>query len=136
MHARVDRVCPWTLIRHQHADPILDRGLTCEPDVGERGVDAGINHQCICSALRWWNGRRLITRYTGRCLVIVDSTMNYKLIRAYCSKLRALAWRFTTFGVAGQNPQDHFVHEMLAGGLFRGSLGALYGLFSVSLGSL
>lgn len=61
---------------------------------------------------RWRTGRRLWTRYTARTIVICDATMNYKLLRAYLSKLRALAWRFTTFGVAGQNPCDHFVHEM------------------------
>merc|ERR1712070_421894 len=57
-------------------------------------------------------GRRLWTRYTGRGLVIVDSTVNYKLLRAYTSKLKSLAYRFQNFGVSGQNPQDHFVHEM------------------------
>eukprot|EP00747_Dinoflagellata_sp_TGD_P139790 gnl/TRDRNA2_/TRDRNA2_175938_c6_seq6.p1 gnl/TRDRNA2_/TRDRNA2_175938_c6~~gnl/TRDRNA2_/TRDRNA2_175938_c6_seq6.p1 ORF type:complete len:1830 (+),score=285.34 gnl/TRDRNA2_/TRDRNA2_175938_c6_seq6:718-5490(+) len=66
----------------------------------------------ICSVIRWWQGRRLFTRYTSRCLVIVDSTANYKLLRAYASKLRSLAFRFTTFTVMGQNPGDHFVHEM------------------------
>ena len=45
-------------------------------------------------------------------LVIADCTVNYKLLRAYVSKLRALAFRFTTFGVSGQNGEDHFVHEM------------------------
>jgi hypothetical protein len=54
----------------------------------------------------------LWTRYTGRGLVIVESTVNYKLLRAYTSKLKSLAYRFQNFGVSGQNPQDHFVHEM------------------------
>eukprot|EP00928_Gymnodinium_smaydae_P050535 TRINITY_DN3409_c0_g1_i2.p1 TRINITY_DN3409_c0_g1~~TRINITY_DN3409_c0_g1_i2.p1 ORF type:complete len:1634 (+),score=223.44 TRINITY_DN3409_c0_g1_i2:43-4944(+) len=62
---------------------------------------------------RLLTGRRLWTRYTARTVVIVDTcTSNYKCLRAYVSKLRALAFRFTTFGVAGQNPTDHFVHEM------------------------
>merc|ERR1719253_1337658 len=38
--------------------------------------------------------------------------MNYKLLRAFTSKLKSLSFRFTTFGVAGQNGLDHFVHEM------------------------
>jgi len=62
-------------------------------------------HRLIC-------GRRLWTRFTARTLVIVDSTMNYKLLRAYGSKLGALAFPFTGFKVAGQNGEDHFVHEM------------------------
>lgn len=67
----------------------------------------------ICATVhRFFTGRRLWTRYTARTVVIVDSTANYKLLRAYLSKLRALAWRWTAFGVAGQNGQDHFVHEM------------------------
>jgi len=66
----------------------------------------------FATAHRWLTGRRLWTRYTNRTIVIVDSTVNYKLLRAYVSKLKALAFRFTTFGVAGQNPLDHFVHEM------------------------
>jgi hypothetical protein len=66
----------------------------------------------LTSIHRLWTGRRLWTRYTGRGLVIVDCTMNYKLLRAYTSKLKSLAYRFQNFGVSGQNPQDHFVHEM------------------------
>jgi hypothetical protein len=66
----------------------------------------------LCSIHRLWTGRRLWTRYTGRGLVIVESTVNYKLLRAYTSKLKSLAYRFQNFGVSGQNPQDHFVHEM------------------------
>lgn len=66
----------------------------------------------LISAHRFLKGRRLWTRYTARTVVIVDSTVNYKLLRAYVSKLRALTFRFTTFGVAGQNGLDHFVHEM------------------------
>jgi hypothetical protein len=66
----------------------------------------------LCSIHRLWTGRRLWTRYTGRGLVIVDSTCNYKLLRAYTSKLKSLAYRFQNFGVSGQNPVDHFVHEM------------------------
>jgi len=34
------------------------------------------------------------------------------LLRAYVSKLGSLSWRLTSFGVAGQNGADHFVHEM------------------------
>eukprot|EP00747_Dinoflagellata_sp_TGD_P139761 gnl/TRDRNA2_/TRDRNA2_175938_c6_seq12.p1 gnl/TRDRNA2_/TRDRNA2_175938_c6~~gnl/TRDRNA2_/TRDRNA2_175938_c6_seq12.p1 ORF type:complete len:1809 (+),score=292.10 gnl/TRDRNA2_/TRDRNA2_175938_c6_seq12:717-5429(+) len=91
-------------------------------DVVKQGVTYGIAHldsivyvflgAIICSMIRLVSGRRLFTRYTSRCLVIVDSTANYKLLRAYASKLRALAFRFTTFTVMGQNPGDHFVHEM------------------------
>jgi len=66
----------------------------------------------LSSIHRLLTGRRLWTRYTGRGLVIVDCTMNYKLLRAYTSKLKSLAYRFQSFGVSGQNPQDHFVHEM------------------------
>merc|ERR1711988_2100251 len=66
----------------------------------------------LTSIHRLWTGRRLWTRYAGRGLVIVDSTVNYKLLRAYTSKLKSLAYRFQNFGVSGQNPQDHFVHEM------------------------
>jgi len=62
---------------------------------------------------RLLTGRRLWTRFTSRTVVIVEaSTANYKLLRAYVSKLRALAFRFTTFTVMGQNGTDHFVHEM------------------------
>jgi hypothetical protein len=61
---------------------------------------------------RLMTGRRLFTRFCARSLVIVESTVNYKLLRSYVSKLRALSFRFTTFGVAGQNATDHFVHEM------------------------
>ena len=61
--------------------------------------------------LRWWTGRRLHTRFCARTVLIADSTMNYKLLRAYLSKLKSLTWRFTSFGVCGQNPGDHFVHE-------------------------
>jgi len=66
----------------------------------------------VATIHRWCTGRRLWTRYCARTLVIVDTTVNYKLLRAFVSKLRALAFRFTTFGVAGQNGGDHFVHEM------------------------
>ncbi|CAE8632749.1 unnamed protein product [Polarella glacialis] len=66
----------------------------------------------VATIHRGLTGRRLWTRYCARTLVIVDSTVNYKLLRAFVSKLRALAFRFTTFGVAGQNGGDHFVHEM------------------------
>jgi hypothetical protein len=41
----------------------------------------------------------------------VESTANYKLLRAYTSKLLALTWRFATMAVIGQNGTDHFVHE-------------------------
>eukprot|EP00933_Yihiella_yeosuensis_P051705 TRINITY_DN49696_c0_g1_i1.p1 TRINITY_DN49696_c0_g1~~TRINITY_DN49696_c0_g1_i1.p1 ORF type:complete len:798 (+),score=136.65 TRINITY_DN49696_c0_g1_i1:335-2395(+) len=64
------------------------------------------------SVHRLFTNRRMWTRYTARTVVIVDSTVNYKLLRAYVSKLRALAYRFTAFAVAGQNGVDHFVHEM------------------------
>ncbi|CAE8615543.1 unnamed protein product [Polarella glacialis] len=66
----------------------------------------------VATIHRGLTGRRLWTRYCARTLVIVDTTVNYKLLRAFVSKLRALAFRFTTFGVAGQNGGDHFVHEM------------------------
>eukprot|EP00441_Pelagodinium_beii_P046966 CAMPEP_0197620904 /NCGR_PEP_ID=MMETSP1338-20131121/1609_1 /TAXON_ID=43686 ORGANISM="Pelagodinium beii, Strain RCC1491" /NCGR_SAMPLE_ID=MMETSP1338 /ASSEMBLY_ACC=CAM_ASM_000754 /LENGTH=1722 /DNA_ID=CAMNT_0043190209 /DNA_START=60 /DNA_END=5225 /DNA_ORIENTATION=- len=66
----------------------------------------------FASGHRLFTGRRLWTRYCSRTLVVVDSTMNYKLLRAYASKLRSLAFRFNAFGVAGQNGTDHFVHEM------------------------
>eukprot|EP00929_Paragymnodinium_shiwhaense_P114830 TRINITY_DN8334_c0_g1_i2.p1 TRINITY_DN8334_c0_g1~~TRINITY_DN8334_c0_g1_i2.p1 ORF type:complete len:1861 (+),score=397.04 TRINITY_DN8334_c0_g1_i2:77-5659(+) len=66
----------------------------------------------LASIHRWYHGRRLWTRFCNRTIVICDSTVNYKLLRSYLTKLRALAFRFTTFGVAGQNPLDHFVHEM------------------------
>eukprot|EP00929_Paragymnodinium_shiwhaense_P114831 TRINITY_DN8334_c0_g2_i1.p1 TRINITY_DN8334_c0_g2~~TRINITY_DN8334_c0_g2_i1.p1 ORF type:complete len:1836 (+),score=406.87 TRINITY_DN8334_c0_g2_i1:160-5667(+) len=66
----------------------------------------------LASFHRWWTGRRLWTRFCNRTIVICESTVNYKLLRSYLSKLRALSFRFTTFGVAGQNPLDHFVHEM------------------------
>jgi len=67
----------------------------------------------ICLIHRMFTGRRLLTRFCARTLVIVDAnTMNYKLLRAYISKLRALAYRFSTFSVLGQNGTDHFVHEM------------------------
>ena len=55
----------------------------------------------IATGLRWLAVRRLWTRYTNRGIVIVDSTVNYKLLRAYTSKLKALAYSFTTFGVSG-----------------------------------
>lgn len=56
-------------------------------------------------------GRRVWARFTTRTLVVVESTVNYKLLRAYTSKLLALSWRFATMSVAGQNGTDHFVHE-------------------------
>eukprot|EP00927_Polykrikos_kofoidii_P057293 TRINITY_DN5140_c0_g1_i1.p1 TRINITY_DN5140_c0_g1~~TRINITY_DN5140_c0_g1_i1.p1 ORF type:complete len:1692 (+),score=248.08 TRINITY_DN5140_c0_g1_i1:164-5077(+) len=65
----------------------------------------------LTTAHRLVFGRRPWSRYTSRSIVVVDSTVNYKLVRAYASKLRALAPRFTIFGVAGQNGLDHFVHE-------------------------
>lgn len=61
---------------------------------------------------RLLTGRRPWTWYTGRTLVIAESTVNYKLLRAFASKLRSLAFRFNAFGVCGQNPQDHLVHEL------------------------
>jgi len=56
-------------------------------------------------------GKRLFIRYTARAVVILDCTVNYKLLRAYISKLRALCFRMQAFSVFGQNPTDHFVHE-------------------------
>jgi len=99
----------------------------------------------LISIHRKMTGRRLITRYCARTLVIVETTTNYKLLRAYASKLRALAFRFTTFGVAGQNPVDHFVHEMthlttsdvvIVSGRTDGRLGALAATEASSIMSL
>mmetsp|Transcript_112402 Transcript_112402/g.357267 ORF Transcript_112402/g.357267 Transcript_112402/m.357267 type:complete len:1621 (+) Transcript_112402:48-4910(+) len=64
-----------------------------------------VAHRFVC-------GRRLWTRFTARTFVVVDCTVNYKLLRAYGSKLGALAFPFTGFSVVGQNGEDHFVHEM------------------------
>jgi hypothetical protein len=50
-------------------------------------------------------------RFTTRTLLLVESTVNYKLLRAYASKLLALSWRFATMSVVGQNGSDHLVHE-------------------------
>merc|ERR1712194_451151 len=60
---------------------------------------------------RQCTGRRRWARFTTRTLCIVESTANYKLLRAYTSKLLALTWRFATMSVVGQNGTDHFVHE-------------------------
>lgn len=99
----------------------------------------------LMSLHRLFTGRRLWTRYMARTVVIVDSTVNYKLARAYLSKLKALTWRFTTFGVAGQNGLDHFVHEMthltqseviLVAGRQDGRLGCLASAEAASLMSL
>jgi len=43
--------------------------------------------------------------------LLVESTANYKLLRAYTSKLVALSYRFATISVVGQNGADHMVHE-------------------------
>jgi len=87
-----------------------------DPDWVPRVADATIYvflPALISLVHRVLTGRRLWTRFCSRTVVIVDSsTMNYKLLRAYLTKLRSLAFRFTTFGVLGQNPTDHFVHEM------------------------
>lgn len=56
-------------------------------------------------------GRRLWARFTTRTLLLVESTVNYKLLRAYTSKLVALSYRFATISVVGQNGADHMVHE-------------------------
>lgn len=56
-------------------------------------------HRMIC-------GRRLWTRFAGRTVVVVDSTVNYKLLRAFGSKLGALAFPFTAFRVTGQRLCD------------------------------
>lgn len=68
----------------------------------------------VITVHRKFSGRRLWTRYCSRQVVIVDSTVNYKLLRAYVSKLRSLAYRVSTFGVSGQNGADHFVHEIMS----------------------
>jgi len=56
-------------------------------------------------------GRRLWARFTTRTLLLVESTVNYKVLRAYTSKLVALSYRFATISVVGQNGADHMVHE-------------------------
>ncbi|CAK0825983.1 unnamed protein product [Prorocentrum cordatum] len=100
---------------------------------------------CLATAHRLCTGRRLFVRYSGKTLVIVDCTVNYKLLRAYVSKLRALAFRFTTFGVLGQNGEDHFVHEMthlttsdviILAGRADGRLGTLASMEAASIMSL
>ncbi|CAK0811935.1 unnamed protein product [Prorocentrum cordatum] len=100
---------------------------------------------CLATAHRVCSGRRLFVRYSAKMLVIVDCTVNYKLLRAYVSKLRALAFRFTTFGVAGQNGEDHFVHEMthlttsevvILAGRADGRLGTLASMEAASIMSL
>jgi len=65
----------------------------------------------LATVYRWCTKKRLFTRYTGRGILIVDCTVNYKLLRAYVSKLRALCHRLQCFSVFAQNPLDHFVHE-------------------------
>jgi hypothetical protein len=65
----------------------------------------------IAMAHRKCTGRRVWARFTTRTLLLVESTVNYKLLRAYASKLLALSWRFATMSVVGQNGTDHFVHE-------------------------
>ena len=37
---------------------------------------------------RWLTGRRLWNRYAYHCIVIVDTTVNYKTFRAYCLMLQ------------------------------------------------
>jgi len=62
---------------------------------------------------RFVTGRRIFARFGPKTVVIIDAcTMNYKLLRAYITKMRSLAFRWTTFNVLGQNGLDHFVHEM------------------------
>jgi hypothetical protein len=60
---------------------------------------------------RMFTGRRLWARFTTRTLLLVECTVNYKLLRAYASKLVALSYRFSTISVVGQNGADHMVHE-------------------------
>ena len=61
--------------------------------------------------LRFWQGRYLWARYSGRSVVIVDTPMVYKLLRAYLSKMFSLAFRYALISVWGQDGLDHFVHE-------------------------
>jgi len=60
---------------------------------------------------RLCTGRRVYARFTTRTLLVTECTVNYKLLRAYVSKLMALSWRFATLTVVGQNGTDHLVHE-------------------------
>eukprot|EP00930_Biecheleria_cincta_P093561 TRINITY_DN839_c0_g1_i3.p1 TRINITY_DN839_c0_g1~~TRINITY_DN839_c0_g1_i3.p1 ORF type:complete len:1466 (+),score=253.31 TRINITY_DN839_c0_g1_i3:175-4572(+) len=79
-----------------------------------RGVDALIYMFLgiiVAMIHRWCTGRRVWARFTTRTVMLVESTVNYKILRAYVSKLVALSWRFATVSVAGQNGTDHFVHE-------------------------
>lgn len=79
-----------------------------------RGLDALIYvflPVLVAMLHRLLTGRRVWARFTTRTLLIVESTMNYKLLRAYTSKLVSLSWRFATISVVGQNGADHFVHE-------------------------
>jgi hypothetical protein len=62
----------------------------------------------VATMHRKFTGRRI----HARTIVIAETTANYKLLRAYVSKLKALSFGITSFGVAGQNPMDHLVHEM------------------------
>eukprot|EP00930_Biecheleria_cincta_P085510 TRINITY_DN7489_c0_g1_i3.p1 TRINITY_DN7489_c0_g1~~TRINITY_DN7489_c0_g1_i3.p1 ORF type:complete len:1587 (+),score=291.03 TRINITY_DN7489_c0_g1_i3:80-4762(+) len=105
----------WSLIGEHLAELDLDSAAYQVPKYITAFLDS-ILYCCLAAffatAHRFFTGRRLWTRFTARTVVIVDTTANYKLLRAYISKLRALAWRFTAFGVAGQNAADHFVHEM------------------------
>eukprot|EP00930_Biecheleria_cincta_P085508 TRINITY_DN7489_c0_g1_i1.p1 TRINITY_DN7489_c0_g1~~TRINITY_DN7489_c0_g1_i1.p1 ORF type:complete len:1920 (+),score=339.39 TRINITY_DN7489_c0_g1_i1:80-5761(+) len=105
----------WSLIGEHLAELDLDSAGFLVPKYFAAFLDA-VLYCCLAAVFatvhRFFTGRRLWTRYTARTVVIVESTANYKLLRAYLSKLRALAWRFTAFGVAGQNGADHFVHEM------------------------
>lgn len=105
----------WSLIGEHLAELDLDSAGFLVPKYFAAFLDS-ILYCCLAAVFatvhRVFTGRRAWTRYTARTVVIVESTANYKLLRAYLSKLRALAWRFTAFGVAGQNGADHFVHEM------------------------
>eukprot|EP00931_Biecheleriopsis_adriatica_P112441 TRINITY_DN8706_c0_g1_i3.p1 TRINITY_DN8706_c0_g1~~TRINITY_DN8706_c0_g1_i3.p1 ORF type:complete len:1579 (+),score=294.94 TRINITY_DN8706_c0_g1_i3:111-4847(+) len=110
-------------------------GIPPVTTVGQQIADASMGEEVILEAWLLWllraldalvytflpiivavihrklTGRRLWMRFTTRTLLVLESTMNYKLLRAYVSKLMALSWRFATLSVVGQNGCDHFVHE-------------------------
>eukprot|EP00931_Biecheleriopsis_adriatica_P112438 TRINITY_DN8706_c0_g1_i16.p1 TRINITY_DN8706_c0_g1~~TRINITY_DN8706_c0_g1_i16.p1 ORF type:complete len:1587 (+),score=310.50 TRINITY_DN8706_c0_g1_i16:111-4871(+) len=133
-------------------------GIPPVTTVGQQIADASMGEEVILEAWLLWllraldalvytflpiivavihrklTGRRLWMRFTTRTLLVLESTMNYKLLRAYVSKLMALSWRFATLSVVGQNGCDHFVHEythkaqsdvLLAVGLTDGRLPSL-----------
>eukprot|EP00929_Paragymnodinium_shiwhaense_P114834 TRINITY_DN8334_c0_g4_i1.p1 TRINITY_DN8334_c0_g4~~TRINITY_DN8334_c0_g4_i1.p1 ORF type:complete len:1741 (+),score=379.18 TRINITY_DN8334_c0_g4_i1:260-5482(+) len=115
--------CPWKSLQEFVEEELTDSGSLPQvfPIMKKAAsylmanIDANIYvflAAILATLHRWYTGRRLWTRYCNRTIVICESTCNYKLLRSYLSKLKALSFRFTTFGVAGQNPLDHFVHEM------------------------